>query len=132
MKCNLNFVWFQIIFDNLKFHHILLLYANFHTQFIYLFHFLCVEVLRLDSFFSFASESSLIDLNLIYHSKYFHVIFCMYNGNDRCKCQRNDTHDNPKIPWPLVSTKSSAGITKVLQTPHKYQGWFLGLITMIL
>ncbi len=30
-------------------------------------------------------------LNMVYHYKYFHVVFCMWDNNDSCRCQHMNT-----------------------------------------
>jgi len=56
------------------------------------FAFYCVKVLSVDFCF-YCKQLTILGLNMIYHSRYFHVIFCMCDNNDSCKCQHT-MHNN--------------------------------------
>jgi hypothetical protein len=48
------------------------------------FSFLCVKMVSLDSYFH-CKWMTILCLNMVYHSRYFHLMFCMRNYNNSCR-----------------------------------------------
>ncbi len=76
------FVWSQITFGDLKIQHILLLYTNVMC-FVHNVSFHIFVVLKCGAWIvAFIANEWSFSLDMVYHSKYFHVMFYMCDNND--------------------------------------------------
>jgi hypothetical protein len=81
-------VWFKITFDDLKFQHYCYMQISYVLYMVLVFAFLCENVgfeflfsLQMNDYFGF---------DMVYQSKYFHVMFYMCDDGDSCKCQHSN------------------------------------------
>jgi hypothetical protein len=121
-------LWMEYNFNLFDFNHfwwfdILVHYTIVCTLYVFLcivliLHFCCMEMLGLDSYFHYKWKDH-IGLDMIYHSRYFHVMFCMCGDNNSYGCwHRNAQQKTWVICEVMVKVLSPIMTGYVLNQTH--------------